>query len=144
MLSQSQRRPSATAARSAPTVCVVDDDTSLLRSLNRLLRAAGFTVETFESAEAFLQARRSSLPDCLVLDVHLGAVSGFDVQAQLVASGMPVPTIFITGHDDAATRERARRAGAVAYFPKPFDDQALVSAIRKALDHSSSGEGRES
>ncbi|OLD30903.1 MAG: hypothetical protein AUI49_07880 [Candidatus Rokubacteria bacterium 13_1_40CM_2_68_13] len=80
---------------------MVDDDTSLLRSLNRLLRAAGFTVETFESAEAFLQARRSSLPDCLVLDVHLGAVSGFDVHAQLVASGTPVPTIFITGHDDA-------------------------------------------
>jgi len=144
VLSQSQRRPSATASRPAPTVGVVDDDTSLLRSLNRLLRAAGFTVETFESAEAFLQARQSSPPDCLVLDVHLGAVSGFDVHAQLVASGTPVPTIFITGHDDAATRERARRASAVAYLPKPFDDQALVSAIRKALDHSSSGEGRES
>src|SRR2546429_7487853 len=104
-MTHSHRRQSATAARSAPRVCVVDDDTSLLRSLNRLLRAAGFTVETFESAEAFLQARQSSPPDCLVLDVHLGAVSGFDVHAQLVASGTPVPTSFITGHHGPPTRE---------------------------------------
>ena len=116
----------------------MDDDTSLLRSLNRLLRTAGFTVETFESAGVFLRARQSSPPDCLVLDVHLGAVSGFDVHARLLASGTSVPTIFVTGHDDAATREQARRAGAAAYLAKPFEDQALVSAIEKALDRSSS------
>ena len=143
MLSQSQRPSNGSASRPAQMVCVVDDDTSLLRSLRRLLRIAGFTLETFESAELFLQARQSSPPDCLVLDVHLGAVSGFELHAQMLASGTSVPTIFVTGRDDAATRERARRAGAAAYFPKPFDNPALVSAIEKALGRSSSTAGSE-
>jgi FixJ family two-component response regulator len=114
-------------------VCVVDDDRALLRALKRLLEAAGFTVEVFESAESFLQARQSSPPDCLVLDVHLRETSGFDLYAQLLAFGTSVPTIFITGHDTPATREAARRAGAAAYLVKPFAGQALVAAIENAL-----------
>jgi len=137
-VSQSQRPPNATAPGPGPTVCVVDDDTALLRALKRLLGVAGFTVEVFESAEAFLQARESSPPDCLVLDVHLRAMSGFDLHARLLASGTSVPTVFITGHDAVTTREAAHRVGAAAYLLKPFGGQAIVSAIENALGRSSS------
>jgi len=117
-------------------VCVVDDDAPLRRALQRLLRVAGFTVETFGSPEDFLAAARSSLPDCLVLDIHLGTLSGFDVHDRLCAAGMSIPIVFITGHDDAATRERARRLGAAGYVRKPFDVTALLAAIEAALARS--------
>jgi FixJ family two-component response regulator len=116
-------------------VGIVDDDPSLLRALRRLLQAVGFTVETFESGEAFFQSIRPR-PNCLVLDIHLGPVTGFDLHESLVASGESVPTVFITGQDDDATRERARQAGAVAYLCKPFNDQSLISAIELALTRS--------
>jgi FixJ family two-component response regulator len=114
-------------------VCVVDDDPSLLRALQRLLAVGGFTVETFPSAELFLASVRRATAGCLVLDVHLGGLSGFELHERLVAEGTPIPTVFITAHDDAATRERAARAGAVAYLRKPFDDDSLISAVHLAL-----------
>ncbi len=120
--------------REAPTVCVVDDDPLLRRALQRLLRATGFTVETFGSAEDFLAAGRASPVHCLVLDIRLGSASGFDLHEHLRASGLSIPTVFITGHDDAATRERARTTGAAGYVPKPFQEDALVAAIRAALE----------
>jgi FixJ family two-component response regulator len=114
-------------------VCVVDDDPSLLRALQRLLAVGGFTVATFPSAELFLASVRRATAGCLVLDVHLGGLSGFELHERLVAEGTPIPTVFITAHDDAVTRERAARAGAVAYLRKPFDDDSLISAVRLAL-----------
>lgn len=117
----------------AATVYVIDDDASVLRALRRLLQAAGFTVATFAGADEFLEATHASPPDCLVLDIHLGVLSGFDLHEHLVAASMPIPTIFITGHDEAATRERAHKAGAAGYLPKPFEDQALISAIDAAV-----------
>ncbi len=114
-------------------VCVIDDDASLLRALRRLLVAGGFTVEVFASAEAFLGSERGRSADCLVLDVHLGGLSGFELHDRLVAAGRRIPVIFITAHDDSTTRERARRAGAVEYLRKPFDDESLIGAIQKAL-----------
>ena len=116
-----------------PTVYVVDDDAPLRRALRRLLRAAGFDVETFESAEAFLAARHTSPPDCLVLDIRLGALSGFDLYDRLRNSGLSAPVIFITGHDDAATREQARKIDAAGYIRKPFDETSLISAIEAAI-----------
>ena len=121
--------------RAGPTVCVVDDDPLLRRALGRLLRSIGFVVETFASAEDFLAATRPS-PDCLVLDIRLGALSGFDLHDRLRASGVSIPTVFITGHDDAATRERARRLGAAGYVPKPFEEETLVAAIEAAIKDS--------
>lgn len=118
----------------ARTVCLVDDDPMLRRALQRLLRATGFAVETFASAEDFLASQRASLFQCLVLDVRLGTACGFDVYDRLCASGVVIPTVFITGHDDAAARERARKTGAAGYVPKPFEDSALLSAIEMALD----------
>jgi len=116
-----------------PTVYVVDDDAPLRRALHRLLRAAGFDVKTFESAEAFLAARHVSPPDCLVLDIRLGALSGFDLYDRLRTSGLSAPVIFITGHDDAATREQARKIDAAGYIRKPFDETSLISAIEAAI-----------
>jgi len=115
-------------------ICVVDDDAYLLRALRRLLLAVGFVVQTFGSAEEFLLATRSAQPDCLVLDVHLGTLSGFDLHDRLLASGVSIPTVFISGHDDAATRERARSAGAAAYLAKPIEEHSLISAIEAALN----------
>ena len=117
----------------APAVCVVDDDASLLRALQLLLRAAGFTVGGFGSAEEFLLAAHARPPRCLVLDIHLGRLSGFELHERLMSAGMAIPTIFITAHDDAPTRERARRAGAVGYLSKPFDDDALIASVQQAL-----------
>jgi len=117
----------------APAVCVVDDDASLLRAVQLLLRAAGFTVGAFGSAEEFLLAAKVVPPRCLVLDIHLGRLSGFDLHDRLTAAGLAIPTIFITAHDDAPTRERARRAGAVGYLRKPFDDDALIASVERAL-----------
>jgi len=117
----------------SPLVCVIDDDVSLLRALRRLLAAGGFQVKTFSSAEDFLQCSSPRTPGCLVLDVHLGGLSGFELQERLVAAGRRIPVVFITAHDDAATQDRARRAGAVEYLRKPFDDESLIAGINRAL-----------
>ncbi|HEY7542181.1 MAG TPA: response regulator [Methylomirabilota bacterium] len=123
---------SLTTTTSSPLVYVIDDDASLLRALRRLLAAGGFRVCTFSSAEAFLESATKT-PACLVLDVHLGGLSGLDLQEHLLASGRQIPVVFITAHDDAITRERARRAGAVDYLRKPFNDEHLIAGIRRAL-----------
>lgn len=111
---------------------VVDDDDSVLRALRRLLRSAGFAVKTFGSAEEFLGLEHPETINCLVLDIHMPGLSGFDLQERLADAQLLIPIIFITAHDDPLTRERARKGG-VAYFPKPFDAQSLIGAIEKAL-----------
>lgn len=119
-------------ATSSPLVCVIDDDASLLRALRRLLAAGGFQVCTFSSAEDFLESTETA-PACLVLDVHLGGLSGLDLLERLLASGRRIPVLFITAHDDAVARERAQRAGAVDYLRKPFNDDLLIAGIKRAL-----------
>ena len=114
------------------TIAVVEDDPSFLRALGRLLGAAGFGVAPFASAEEFLASDSVGAISCLVLDIHLGGMTGFDLQQRLAAAGSPIPTIFITAHDDAITRERARSG--VAYLRKPFREDALLGAIREALE----------
>ena len=116
----------------SPLVYVIDDDPSLLRALRRLLGAGGFRVCTFSSAEEFLESARST-PACLVLDVHLGGLSGLDLHERLLASGRRIPVVFITAHDDAVARERAHRAGAIDYLRKPFNDETLIAGIKRAL-----------
>jgi FixJ family two-component response regulator len=119
--------------RGARTVYVVDDDAPLRRALQRLLQTAGFAVQTFASAEDYLATQHEVLPDCIVLDIRLGRLSGFDLHERLRASGVSIPTIFVTGHDDAVTREQARRVGAAGYVRKPFDDDTLITVIEAAL-----------
>ena len=111
---------------------VVEDDSSFRRALGRLLSAAGFSVAAFASAEEFLASESAGETACLVLDVHLGGMSGFDLQQRLATAGVPIPAIFITAHDDPVTRERARSG--VAYLQKPFREGALIGAIERALE----------
>jgi FixJ family two-component response regulator len=114
------------------TVGVVENDPSFLRALKRLLSGAGFSVATFASAEEFLASESAGVTACLVLDIHLGRMSGFDLQDHLATAGISIPTIFITAHDDPATRKRAQSG--VAYLRKPFPEGALIGAITQALD----------
>ena len=116
-----------------PLVCVVDDDLSVLRALERLLRASAFAVATFGSAEAYLQSEHRATARCLVLDVHLTGLSGLELQERLAAAGARTPIVFISAWDDAAARDRARRAGAVCYLQKPFDDATFLGAVSRAL-----------
>ena len=112
-------------------VSIVDDDHSVRRALRRLVQFAGFTVETFASAEDFLSSVSLVRTACLVLDIHLnGGMSGFELQAQLTADRVVIPIIFTTAHDDVATRERAKKSGAAAYLCKPFDEELLLDAVR--------------
>jgi len=114
------------------TIGVVEDDPSFRRALRRLLSTTGFSVATYASAEDFLASESVGATACLVLDVHLGGMSGFDLQQRLVTAGLPIPTIFITAHDDPVTRERARSG--CAYLRKPFRQDALLAAIQRALE----------
>ncbi len=117
-----------------PRISIVDDDLSVRRALRRLVQSAGYTVETFASAREFLDSSPSGRTACLVLDIHLDGMSGFELSEQLAEDRTAIPIIFITAHDDARTRERVRRAGVAAYLPKPFDEQALLDAIAKAVN----------
>ena len=112
----------------APVIAIVDDDPSVRRSLHRLVQAAGYPVETFASAREFLEWLPRGRAACLVLDVHMNELSGFDLQKRLA-----VPIIFITAHDDATTRERIEKSGAIGHLQKPFDEQAVLDAIRRAV-----------
>ena len=111
-----------------PVIAIVDDDASVRRSLHRLVKAAGYPVETFASAREFLEWFPRNRAACLVLDVHMNELSGFDLQERLA-----VPVIFITAHDDATTRERIEKSGAAGHLQKPFDEQAVLDAIRRAV-----------
>ena len=112
-----------------PLIAVVDDDAFVCKALQRLLRSAGFAVETYSSGSEFLEAIRTHTPDCVVLDLHMPEVNGFEVQAQLALAGSRIPAVVITGHDTPESRARAMRNGAAAYICKPVDDKALMEAI---------------
>ena len=115
-------------------IVVVDDDEGVRKAFERVLTAAGFRAETFPSAETLLETDAASRASCLVLDVHLPGLSGFELRRALVHSGTPqAPVIFITAHDDPAAREQAEALGAAAYLPKPFAGRTLVAAVTEAV-----------
>ena len=115
--------------RSSLFIAVVDDEEAVRRALQRLMLSVGFTVKTFGAGADFLASLGTHSPDCVVLDLHMPEMSGFDVQAQLQSSGYDVPVVIITGHDTPGSEERAIRAGAVAYLRKPVDDKLLLEAV---------------
>jgi len=117
----------------AATIVVVDDDASVRRGLERLLRAVGYLVETYESAAQFLARAPIAGPCCLVLDVRMPGQGGLELYQTLTAGGRHLPVVFITGHGDIPTVVRAMRAGAVDFLTKPFDDQELLDAVDQAL-----------
>ena len=120
--------------KKAATVFIVDDDPSIRRSLERLVRSEGYQVEVFVSARQFLERGDIKKPDCLVVDVRMPGQSGLDLQQVLETAGSTVPIIFITGHADAPLAEQALRAGAAELLAKPFDGEVLLDAVRRAID----------
>jgi FixJ family two-component response regulator len=110
-------------------VYVIDDDESVRKALKRLLRSADLDVETFPSAEEFLSNSRQSQNACIVMDLRMPGLTGFDLQKRLSSQGVRMPVIVISASDDWQTREHARELGAVNFFRKPVDDQALLDAI---------------
>ena len=120
--------------KSLPTVYVVDDDQAVRDSLRWLIESVGLTVETFDSAQAFLaRCEKGPLRGCLVADVRLPGVSGLDLQDRLRQQGLYIPTIVITGHGDVPVAVRAMKAGALDFIEKPFSDQTLLDRIREAI-----------
>lgn len=113
----------------APIVAVVDDDASVRRALTRLLQSAEFLVITYASAAEFLEEGVSRGPACVILDIHLGGMSGLELLSRLRESGHGLPVVLITAHDDAQTREAAAQAGCTAYFRKPLDAKALLEEV---------------
>jgi FixJ family two-component response regulator len=116
-----------------PIVFVIDDDDSVRRSLERLLRSVDLEVETFASAQDFLRKPMPDRPACVVLDLRLPGPSGLELQESLIRSGHDVPIVFISGHADVPSSVRAIKAGAVDFLQKPFSDQALLDIIHGAL-----------
>jgi FixJ family two-component response regulator len=122
-------QPSGGGAPASPVVAVIEDDPSFRRALSRSLNLRGFHTDVYASAEEYLRHRSADQADCIVLDIHLGGMSGFELQAELAAQPTPPPIIFITAFDDPATRRRALEAGAAGYLQKPFDDSSLIEVI---------------
>jgi RNA polymerase sigma factor (sigma-70 family) len=118
----------------ASVVFVVDDDPSVRSSLKFLLSSVGLQVESFESAETFLQRTQPDAPSCLVLDVRLRGLSGLDFQHELAARNIRIPIVFVTGHGDIPMSVRAMKAGAIEFLTKPYRDQDLLDAVRIALE----------
>ncbi len=119
-----------------PIVFVVDDDVSVRESLELLIRYEGWQAEIFASADQFLSRPRVLVPSCLILDLSLPGLSGLDLQKRIAGERTDMPIIFITGHGDIPSTVQAMKAGAVEFLTKPFTDDALLSAIRQALERS--------
>jgi FixJ family two-component response regulator len=117
-----------------PTVFVIDDDPSVLKSLSRLLRSLGFDAETFASAELFLARKHYDGVGCMVLDVRMPGLSGMDLQDELSKADYSMPIIFITGHANIPMSVQAMKKGAVDFLTKPFDDEELMQAVKKAIE----------
>ncbi|HXJ34593.1 MAG TPA: response regulator [Candidatus Eisenbacteria bacterium] len=116
------------------TVFIVDDDPSVRRSTERLVRSMGLNVQTFASAKEFMDHARVDHPSCLVLDVHLPGLSGLDLQRELAQSGLQIPIIFITGRGSIPMSVRAMKEGAVEFLTKPTRSHDLLAAIRAAIE----------
>src|SRR5438093_9630959 len=114
-------------------VFIVDDDRCTRESLRNLIRSAGFSAQTFSSAQEFLVAQRPKGPSCLLLDVQLPGLSGLDLQQELAKAGVKIPIIFITGHGDIPTSVRAIKAGALEFLTKPVNREDLLRAIQQAI-----------
>ncbi len=119
-----------------PEVFVIDDDVAVCVALSRLIRAAGFRVQTFSAAEELLASQRLRDAQCLVVDVHLPHLTGLELQKHMTDQGIDLPIVFITGRGDIPMSVRAMKAGAVEFLQKPFDDEALLDAIRQGLSRS--------
>ena len=134
-MNQLEVRPDGRPTGRREWIAVVDDDPSIRSSLARLLRSEGIVVETFAASIDFLAAIASDgPPSCLVLDVHLGTESGFDLQETLAVEHANIPVILMTGHDKISSAELSRRAGPDGYLRKPFDGDLILGMVRRRAE----------
>jgi FixJ family two-component response regulator len=131
-----ERAPAGSAVPTTddPIVVVIDDDPLARGALSSLFRSVGLSVRTFASATELLEHPLPAVPSCLVLDVRLPRLSGFDLQTELSRLGVKIPIIFITGHGDIPMTVKAMKAGAVDFLTKPFRDQEILDAVTSALE----------
>lgn len=116
-------------------VAIVDDDDSMRSALLGLLKVLGLEAQAFASGEEFLKSGQQHQTACLITDIRMPGMSGLELQAKLNADRCRIPTIFITAHGDTKMRMQALRAGAVEFLAKPFDDEALLTSVRAALEN---------
>jgi FixJ family two-component response regulator len=114
-------------------IVVVEDDSSMARAIERILQLGGFQPILFGSAESALASGLAPAADCLVLDIQLPGMSGFDFYSQVAVLGERPPAIFITANDEPAVREKAARLGAKSFHPKPFAGRALLDSVNQAM-----------
>jgi FixJ family two-component response regulator len=126
-----------------PTIMVIDDDPSVRKALKRLLRSAEFNVQTFASAQEYLNFSEACEWEIIVLDVRMPGMTGLDLQRKLAAQGKNTPIIFISAHEDEKTQNDALAAGAVAFLHKPFNDEVLLAAIEEASREKPFGKGSQ-
>lgn len=124
---------SATATGEEPVVFVIDDDPSVRQALGDLLRSLNLRVETFLSAQEFLQLAHPDSPGCIVLDVNMPGMSGLEFQRALMQGGVDLPIIFISGNSDIPISVQAMKSGAIEFLTKPLNEQALLEAIQAGL-----------
>jgi FixJ family two-component response regulator len=117
----------------AQMVAVIEDDESYRAAVERLLKSADFQVQSFDSAEAFLDSGQQHKTACLITDIRMPGMSGLELQSKLKSDHCPIPTIFITAHGDEKIRMQAMRSGAVKFLTKPFDSDALLESVQVAL-----------
>src|ERR1700745_684876 len=120
-------------SESVSEVYVLDDDVSVREAVGSLIRSAGLSVRTFASPHEFLARLRKERPSCLVLDIQLPDINGFELQQELATKDIQIPIIFLTGHGDIPMSVRAIKAGALEFLTKPFEDEYLLEAIRGAI-----------
>ena len=118
---------------SKPVIYVVDDDASILTALTRLLRAGGYAVHSFTSADGFLENQSADSPGCIIADLHMPGMNGMELQDALAKTGSPLPVIFLTGHGDIPTSVHAMRKGAEDFLTKPVKREKLFDAVERAL-----------
>src|SRR4029077_13223325 len=127
-------------SESVPQVYVLDDDVSVREAVGSLMRSAGFSGKTFASWQGMLASLQRELPSCLVLDIQLPDINGFELQQELATKDIQIPIIFLTGHGDIPMSVRAIKAGALEFLTKPFDDEYLLEAIRSAIARNNKNE----
>jgi FixJ family two-component response regulator len=120
-------------SESVSQIYVVDDNRSVREAVGSLIRSAGLSVRTFASAREMLASLRKELPSCLVLDIQVPDINGFELQQELARKDIQIPIIFLTGHGDIPMSVRAIKAGALEFLTKPFDDEYLLETIREAI-----------
>ena len=120
--------------RSKAVIAIVDDDPSVRKGLERLIRSLGWQAKTFASAQEFLDRPRTAAPSCVVLDLQLPGLSGLELQKRMSEAGLETPIVFLTGHGNIPTSVQAMKAGAVEFLTKPVDEQDLLGAIQEAIE----------